>query len=185
MERIYSRGFTLIDLIITLAVAAILFGVAIPAFYDLIRTNQLATQIGLFARVVNVGRSEAIKQHATTFVCARNGQACAEGADWSKGWLVYRNLDDDDQLKEEEILAAFGPLAKGYTLTPNVRTNALRFTGDGRVRRQSGALPLMTFRLCAPDANAEDVRERSRELVINATGRMRIQFGRVGKTQCP
>ena len=185
MDCIETRGFTLVELVITLAIGAILMTAAAPAFTDLVRTSRLSAQLNNFARAVNFGRMEAIKRGRQASICVRSGDVCSNDGPWRNGWLVYVDEDGDSEVDQEELLISYDALPDGYSLTPNVNTNALRFSATGQVRRASGALPLMTFRLCAPDAEPGKLVQRSREIVINATGRMRVQYGREGITRCP
>ena len=53
------RGFTLIELMITLAVAAILITAALPSFNEFIKNNRLTTQANNFIATLNLARSEA------------------------------------------------------------------------------------------------------------------------------
>lgn len=180
-----ASGFTLVELAITLAIGAMLVAAAAPAFTDLIRTSRLSSQLNQFVRAVNFGRTEAIKRGRPTSICVRNGDSCGTRRPWRDGWLVFVDEDGDSDVDPEELLLAHEALPDGYSLTPNVDADAFRFSATGRVRRGSGALPLMTFRLCAPDAEPGNMAQRSREIVINATGRMRIRQGREGSTVCP
>ena len=185
MDCIEARGFTLVELVIALAIGAILMAVAAPSFTDLVRTSRLSAQLNSFARAVNFGRMEAIKRGRTASICVRSGDACRNDGPWRDGWVVFVDQDGDSEVDPEELLMTFDALPDGYSLIPNVNTSALRFSATGAVRRASGALPLMTFRLCAPDAEPGNMAQRSREIVINATGRMRVQYGREGVTRCP
>lgn len=184
MDCRYSRGFTLVEAVISLAITAILLGMAVPGFIDLIRTNRLTSQMNLFVAAINYARTEAVVRKKRVFICVRSGDDCGTGIEWEKGWLVFVDENDNARLDKDEQIQRFLPLDKGYSLRPNVNASALAFLPSGHVRRGTGGLPLMTFRLCAPDAAGGDLRERSREIVINATGRMRLQAGRPGKTRC-
>ncbi len=178
-------GFTLVELVIALAIGAILAAAAAPAFTDLVRTTRLSSQLNQFVRAVNFGRMEAIKRGRPASICVRNGDSCGTRRPWRDGWLVFVDEDNDNEVDRDELLLSREALPDGYSLTPNVNLDVFRFSATGRVRRGSGALPLMTFRLCAPDAEPGKMAQRSREIVINATGRMRIRQGREGSTVCP
>ena len=152
--------------------------VAAPAFTDLVRTSHLSAQTHLFISAINYARTEAIQRKQPVLMCVGIGESCQAGRKWEQGWLVFVDKNRNATLDNGELIQAFDALEAGYTLRPNVLASRLVFRGNGDVRRGRGALPLMTFRLCAPDASAGNLAERSREIVINATGRMRLQFGR-------
>ncbi|MGB5729503.1 MAG: GspH/FimT family pseudopilin, partial [Thiogranum sp.] len=64
-----TRGFTLVELLSTLAVAGILLTVGVPSMQDLIRNNRLTAATNLFVSSLNIARSEAIKQGRNATVC--------------------------------------------------------------------------------------------------------------------
>ena len=173
------KGFTLIELLVVLAISATLLFLAIPSFSDLIRTSHLATQSHNFVTAANFARHEAIKRNKHVLICARAQQGCAAVAVWGDGWIVFVD-DGNNKVDDGEVIRMFDPLSAGYSLQPNVVVGWLKYYPNGSVRRGggSGGLPLMTFRLCAPSAADGNLKEYSREIVINATGRMRLQFGR-------
>jgi len=186
MDCRYSRGFTLIELLVVLVIGAILLLLAIPNFSGLIRTSHLTTQSHSFITAAHFARNEAVRRNEHVLICARFLQECAAVADWENGWLVFVD-NGNNNVDEGEVIRVFDALSEGYSLQPNVAATWLKYSPDGSVRRGggSGGLPLMTFRLCAPDVKVGEFKERSREIVINATGRMRLQFGREGITKCP
>lgn len=95
--RNHHAGFTLPELLVTLAVAAILFGMAAPSFADFIRQHRMSTTTSRLVGDLGLARSEAIKRNAGMLVCPRNasGTACATGTNWSGGWLVCIDVDAD------------------------------------------------------------------------------------------
>jgi type IV fimbrial biogenesis protein FimT len=84
----YSRGFTLVELMITLAILAILLSIAAPSFRDLIQSNRTQTISTDLLNALQLARSEAIKRGEQVEVCRRNGDVCANAVDWDNGWLV-------------------------------------------------------------------------------------------------
>jgi type IV fimbrial biogenesis protein FimT len=86
-------GFTLIELMVTLAVAAIALGIAIPSFNQTMRNNSSATLGNEMAGALNYARSEAIKRGKRVSICASNdGASCLAANNWKEGWLVF--VDD-------------------------------------------------------------------------------------------
>jgi len=171
-------GFSFLELLASMAIVAIVLLLAAPTFTDLIRSNHLNAQAHLFISAASYARAEAIQRQATVYLCVRYRQRCRSDRSWQQGWLVFVDENRNAVLDDGELMRVFDALEQGYTLQSNVGASTLAFLSAGEVRRSSGALPLMTFRLCAPDAVAGSLVERSREIVINATGRMRLQFGR-------
>ena len=78
-----SRGFTLIELIMVMAIIVVLAVVAIPNFVTFQRNSQLtSTANGLLASI-NAARGEAMKRNQTAFVVPNTG------TDWTTGWKVF------------------------------------------------------------------------------------------------
>lgn len=86
--KIHS-GFTLIELMITVAVLVIVLTVAIPSFNSTIQNSRSTALANDLSGALNLARSEAVKRGAEVRVCPRNaaGTACS-GTDWTAGWLV-------------------------------------------------------------------------------------------------
>jgi len=101
-----ERGFTLIELIVTLLVGAILLGVGLPSLQKYVQANRINSELGELTTAFNVARSEAARMAAIVRVCARNGDACSNNAaDWRNGWIAFRDKDGDGVIDaDEEIL---------------------------------------------------------------------------------
>lgn len=84
------RGFTMVELLIVIAIAAILATIAVPSFRDTLRTMRQNATLGLVINDLNLARGEAIKRNSSVIVCASNaaGDDCAVTGAWQGGWLV-------------------------------------------------------------------------------------------------
>ncbi len=109
------RGFTLIELVVTLAVAAILATIAIPNFETTIQNNRQVAQINSLLEALNFARSTAIKQGGqwTTTVCAGTSTGCT-GTNWADGWVVFSTSPTGGN---SLALRVFPALSGGNTLT--------------------------------------------------------------------
>lgn len=111
-----TPGFTLVELLVTVAVAAILLALAVPGFGALVRSNRAEVQASSLVNSLGYARSEAVKRGVQVTV-----SPLAAGAPWNGGWRVWidRNGDGayaagaDDEL---QVLAAFSGDA---TLAPS------------------------------------------------------------------
>jgi type IV fimbrial biogenesis protein FimT len=83
-----SRGFTLLELMVTLTVAAILFGIGVPSFVQLVRNSRATTGINDLSTAFAIARSEAVRRGTNVTVCrSSDGATC--GANWADGWIAF------------------------------------------------------------------------------------------------
>lgn len=88
-----QNGVTLIELMVTLAILAVLVGLAAPGMTDLIRDARLSSQTDALVSALNLARLEAVKQRRDVTFCPAatpdTASACsAVATDWAKGWLI-------------------------------------------------------------------------------------------------
>jgi type IV fimbrial biogenesis protein FimT len=91
-NRLHEHGFTLVELLITLVVAGIIIGSAMPSFASLLQNKRLLSQRDAFVAALRYARSTALSQNAATQVCpfsASGSTTC--GTNWGAGWIVVLN----------------------------------------------------------------------------------------------
>ncbi|CAM5432183.1 GspH/FimT family pseudopilin [Rhodanobacter lindaniclasticus] len=86
-----ARGFSLLELMITITVMAILLAIAVPSFRDVIHRNQVSSASNAMLASLNYARSEAITRGQLVSMCPGDATAgCASGSKvYDQGWLVY------------------------------------------------------------------------------------------------
>ncbi len=179
-----KHGFTLLEVTISLTIIATLAGFTLPRFNELITATRLGTQVRQFSTAYSLARSEAIKKSQTVTLCPQINNRCGDSSNWSNGWIAFTDINQNTIADGSEIIRIFDPLLSDYHLQPNTRVSALIFLSSGQVRKKNGSLPMVTFSLCAPQANNENMSEKAREMVISGSGRMRLQHGRNNRTRC-
>lgn len=144
-----ERGFTLVELMITLSVAAILLTLAVPSFTEMVANNRMTTNANQFVTAMNFARSEAIKRNAAIDVTATGGS-------WSNGWTVTVNSDGT-------VLNTFEALAGSASFTSAGGNTAFQYQASGRVTPAAGD----TLTLCDDRAG-----ETGRTVTVTNTGRV-------------
>ncbi len=84
------RGFTLIEMLMTMAIAAILLTIGIPSFRYVTNSNRIAGELNGLLGDLQFARAEAIKEGRTVTVCvSSDGANCANSTTWQSGWIVF------------------------------------------------------------------------------------------------
>jgi prepilin-type N-terminal cleavage/methylation domain-containing protein len=113
-----NAGFTLIELMFTIIVLAVLLGVGLPNFRDFIRNARLSSAANDLIAAVNLARSESIKRRVPVSVCSRTegGETC-DGGNFSTGWIVFADTDGDGEVDDgDEVLKERGALADSISV---------------------------------------------------------------------
>lgn len=84
----WDYGFTLIELVVTMAIAIILVAVAVPSFRLVTQNSRMTTQVNDLISDMNFARSEAIKRRAPVSICTSSDGATCSGGNWKDGRIV-------------------------------------------------------------------------------------------------
>ena len=177
-------GFTLMELMVTLAVASVLLGLAVPNFRDFIRNSRLTSAANDLIGALNAARTEAIKRQLPVAVCA-TGDATASPPVCSGGaytaWVVWVDANNNwipDNVAAEQVLV------RHETLDPSVlvrvdgaETGVVKFRPSGFAADPSGGfVPTSNIVICDVRGSAATSGGTSaaRALLITATGRARV-----------
>ena len=163
-----QRGYTLLGLLITLSLTALLATLSAPVFSDLAMKARLDVATDRLHSAVRHTRSAAVARGARVVMRAT-------GDDWRDGWTLFvdRNADGHYQSGEYRLRAA-NPLPASITITANAGIGeALHYQADGGTRRPSGSLQMGTLHVC--QYGAAGALRASRAIIINASGRPRIE----------
>ena len=159
--RACPRGFTLIELMVTLAVVAIVAALATPSFTGVINSNRLTSQANELVADIQLARSEALRRNRTVRLCrSTDGSTCAAGAGKWTGWVVRTQ-------------GANAELLRSYTVKGALQVSGgtdVDFRADGLARSAAGGLLATTFTICLPTTRpAENVRR------VELTGGSRVK----------
>jgi type IV fimbrial biogenesis protein FimT len=166
-----ARGFTLLELLATLAIVMIVLAVAVPSVTEMTRRNRLAAAHNEFLSALYLLRSEAAKRNRTMKMCRLSpadpdncADAGAEG--WESGWAIWPDVNGNDRIDADEVIVSLRqPLQGGVRLTGNgvslVRRIAFRATG------MPAGFNNGTFTVCV------DGHPQARQIIISTAGRIR------------
>lgn len=169
----YKTGFTLIELMVTIAIVAIVLGIAIPSFSSTIASNRLTTSANELVTALNLARSEAVKRGASVTVRKVDDNSFTNlgaSANWENGWDVFTDADSDGNYEAGDVLIrTYAPLQSSYTLRGNNFSNFIRFTSSGQSNTNG------SFVICEnSDGNGLPEANTSRLIIVNSVGRVRM-----------
>jgi type IV fimbrial biogenesis protein FimT len=165
-----KTGFTLVELLTALAIAALLAVVALPVYADWIADYQVLNHAQKLAGTMNVARTEAVKRGRPVNLCkSADLRRCTAGGGWEGGYIVHVDGDHDGAVDAGEIaLRIEGPAAAGITIRGNRPVaDYVSYTRLGTTRLVRGGLQMGTFTVCKSGRRAVDV-------VLAHSGRARL-----------
>lgn len=175
-------GLTLIESLVVLAVLSVLLVVSQPNISGFGQRVILSSYSNRFLFAVFLARSEAIKRNSRVVVCkSGDGRSCNPYGDWSQGWIVFNDPNNNAQFDSgEELLLVEAALRPGWTMFGNYHVaHYVSYTGSGSSKTLSGASQAGRIYTC----KMSDQPVLASEIVINFAGRPRT--ARTQLTSCP
>lgn len=173
-HRRAARGFTLIELMVVLALVGILVTLAAPSFVQFQRNSRLRTVSSSLVSAINMARSEAMKRQKFTFVMPRDGG-------WNAGWDVFVDMDNSFSKTDADVkLGALSDKPSDVGVTVATSLPYVMFSGSGFPRTTDGSFLNGTFTLTIPGSG-----ETARSVVLSNTGRVRVCDPNKDGADCP
>lgn len=168
--RAAASGVTILELVVVVAVVAVLLGVAIPSFVGMTQTNRVAGEINALSGDLQFARAEAIKEGLPVTICtSSNGTSCLGSNSWSTGWIVFsdtngtQTVDAGDTVLRKQI-----PWTNSDTFSADNSIAAVTYSRDGFAIALPGTV---TWKLHTQPLNAA----ASRCVAVNIAGRQQVQ----------
>jgi len=180
--KITGGGFTIIELMITVAIAAVLVALAVPNFNGTIKNNRLITKANDIGAAFNIARQMAISRNSIVFVCHSNNAdannpSCDGGTSsgWNTGYIVYAAPFNGQTTSNRDYNSGTDTLIKkidlgdsdGISSTATNAANYVAFSSSGLLFDSSNA---PVIKLCDDRTG-----ESGRIIQISAAGRFRIE----------
>lgn len=168
------RGFTLVELLVAIAVLGVLLLVAVPLASSLGHSMKLTSLSNAFTAQLHQARSEAIKRNGRVAICKSfDGQRCAAGGGWEQGWIMFSDANNNGVREDtEQLVHRFSAFPPGFRLAGNLNVaRYVSFGPNGGTRMTGGAFQAGTLTVCKESLEKTE----ARQIVINAVGRPRIQ----------
>ncbi|WP_265706435.1 GspH/FimT family pseudopilin [Verminephrobacter aporrectodeae] len=177
-----DRGWTLIDLLLSVALAAVLMGLAAPSLVQYQRNSELSALTNTLLASINAARWEALKTGKNAFVRPR-------GTGWNSGWVVYVDANRDSVYTHaaDITVQVQGAVKSHFNVTGNNTAAGaspyVKFDSSGYSTNLGGAPVALSLSIARTDVPPARVREETRRIVVARTGRVRTC--KPGHAGCP
>jgi type IV fimbrial biogenesis protein FimT len=191
----HARGFTLVELMVVLALLSILTMMAVPSFNSTVSSVRLSGAANDLMASIQQARATAMRLGRRVTVCATtDGTTCSQANTWSQGWITFL----DNPGSTVPLISAGETVTAVVSAMPNsliVSTSGggamgdvsyLSFSADGTSRQLNGALSMSaeSIRICSTMPGVSND-ARSRDLVMNRMGRVVLRKTPGVSVACP
>ena len=154
-HSVSSIGFTLVEMMVVLALIGILLALAVPSFSQLVQSTTISNATNTFLSDMRLARSEAIRRGGAVVICRSDSPeapnaTCSTnlgsgGTGWASGWIVFQDLDNNGMRDAAEpILRVQAPMTSVNAITDdNLYSTRFRFTATGRLANTSSTATLV------------------------------------------
>lgn len=170
INQLAASGFTLIELMVTIAVLAIVAVLAAPSFGNLIDRSRLTASANEVVGALQTARMEAVRRNTSVVLCPSTDGATCDGADWQR-LIVFSDdngneaVDAATDIVVRDVIVATGNIQ--VTPTSNVATtNRIRFGADGFARVGSAGTQEGGLSVCSEDLPAA---ENTRDILVEVS----------------
>ena len=160
-----ANGYTLIELMVTLAIASILLSYAIPSFLQFKLNNLMNNERNRLTLSLNFARTHSITTQKYTIICpSLSGKACDNKSNWYQGWIIFADSNKNRELDDgEELLQFEGAMRSEIIATSSIYRQKIRYNGMGFSPGTN-----VSINFC--DSRGKDF---AKSIIINNSGRIR------------
>ncbi len=161
----YSKGFTLGELAVTMAVVAVIVTVGLPSLGNFISDHRLARGVNLMVTDIQHARTAALNHHTRVIMCPTHDEkTCLGEGDWDSGWMIFTDANHSGKPESEEAIIRVNRSDSRLSIRSGNR-HRIRYQPDGTA-------PGSNLSLVACDDRGKGA---ARTIVVSNPGRVRSQ----------
>jgi len=157
-----NAGFTIIELLVAVAVVGILVAAAVPSLRAFIQNNRATAEANKVHTSLMLARSEALKRGVNVFVTANSGGSSSN--EFGVGWTVWWDANSNSAIDTAEIISKVDSLKGGTTVNTSTDVSQFFFRGDGTASAAS------TIQVRIPECTSNN----GRDIALSLVGRLTI-----------
>ena len=166
-----QEGFTLIEMMIAIALTGLLLSMAVPAL-DQFTTNARQTgAINDFVASMHMARSTAVTTNARVTVCASSNGVAGEAVPWDEGWIVFSDQNSNQTIDGNDTIVTSSSGIDGLAIQSGEFGLALQYRPNGRVTNAGANGTSGQFTVC--DDRGPD---HAKVLIVDLSGRPRLSY---------
>lgn len=187
-----NAGFTLIELMVTLAIGSIILTLAVPSFNAMAANNRITSQINELVTFINLGRSEAVTRNVRVVLCrsanaTSSSPTCGGTANtWTTGWLLFASGDANNTYDAgtDTLIRVSGSARTGIQIRTNATSNNnLEINANGSTNESGNTA---VFAVCDDRNGDGDYDEEwGKQIQVNPTGHASLISSPIPNCQTP
>ena len=164
-----ESGFTLLELMITLAIGGLLLSMAVPALQSFTNNSKRSSAVNDFVSSMHLARNTAITTNARVTICASSNTTSCENVAWNSGWIVFGDSNSNQSVDAGEVVfSATGRLDR-VTLQSGQFGDFIMYRPNGRAMNAAVNGNTGQFTVC--DKRGP---EYAKVVIVELSGRPRL-----------